>query len=100
MTGAGRIDFSRGFARQISPDASVPSLKTLPPTRPGGHGKCHNIVMAGAAGAATLVTCAGYVLQTMHNDASLFAIASGAYLQALFLMVLFASGEKKVELTA
>jgi hypothetical protein len=34
----------------------------------------------------------------MHNDASLFAIAFGACLLALFLVVLLASGVKKVEL--
>jgi hypothetical protein len=33
------------------------------------------------------------------DDASLFAIAPGAFLLALFLMVLLGPGEKEVELT-
>ena len=97
MAGAGRMAFSRGFARQISPAASIPSWIAPPPARPGGHGKCHNIVMAEAARAATPATCAGYVLQTTHNYASLFAVAAGAYLSALVIVVLVASGLKKVE---
>jgi ACS family hexuronate transporter-like MFS transporter len=56
--------------------------------------------MAGSAGAALLATYAGYVLQMSHSYASLFAIASGAYLLALVIMVLLAPGLKKVEFAA
>jgi ACS family hexuronate transporter-like MFS transporter len=56
--------------------------------------------MAGSVGAALLATYAGYVLQTTHNYASLFVIASGAYLFALVVVVLLAPGLKKVELSA
>ena len=54
--------------------------------------------MAGSAGAALLATYAGYVLQLTHSYATLFVIASGAYLLALTIMVLLAPGLKKVRL--
>lgn len=54
--------------------------------------------MAGSAGAALLATYAGYVLQLTHSYASLFVIASGAYLLALTIVVLLAPGLKKVKL--
>jgi len=56
--------------------------------------------MAGSAGAALLAFYAGHILQRTHSYASLFVIASAAYLLALFVMVLLAPGLKKVELTA
>jgi ACS family hexuronate transporter-like MFS transporter len=56
--------------------------------------------MAGSVGAVLMATYAGYVLQTTHNYASLFVIASGAYLFALVVLVLLAPGLKKVELAA
>jgi ACS family hexuronate transporter-like MFS transporter len=56
--------------------------------------------MAGSAGAALLATYAGYVLQRSHSYASLFAVASGAYLLALVVMVLLAPGLKRVEFAA
>jgi ACS family hexuronate transporter-like MFS transporter len=54
--------------------------------------------MAGSAGAALFATYAGYVLQLTHSYASLFVIASGAYLFAKLIVVLLAPGLKKVEL--
>ena len=56
--------------------------------------------MAGSAGAALLAFYAGHILQLTHSYASLFVIAAGAYLLALFIMVLLAPGLKKVELPA
>jgi ACS family hexuronate transporter-like MFS transporter len=53
--------------------------------------------MAGAAGGALLAFYAGHILQQTHSYASLFAIASSAYLLALLVMVLLAPGLKKVE---
>jgi len=55
--------------------------------------------MAGSAGAALLAFYAGHILQRTHSYASLFVIAAGAYLLALFIMVLLAPGLKKVELS-
>jgi ACS family hexuronate transporter-like MFS transporter len=55
--------------------------------------------MAGSVGAILLATFAGYILQMTHSYASLFAIAAGAYLVALVLIVLLAPGLKKVEFT-
>jgi ACS family hexuronate transporter-like MFS transporter len=54
--------------------------------------------MAGAAGGALLMNYAGYILQLTGSYATLFAIASSAYLVALLIMVLLAPGLKKVEL--
>jgi ACS family hexuronate transporter-like MFS transporter len=53
--------------------------------------------MAGSVGAMLMATSAGYILQTTHNYASLFVIASGAYLFALVVVVLLAPGLKRVE---
>jgi MFS transporter, ACS family, hexuronate transporter len=54
--------------------------------------------MAGSVGATLLATFTGYILQLTHNYASLFAIAAGAYLLALLLMVMLAPGLAKAEL--
>jgi ACS family hexuronate transporter-like MFS transporter len=56
--------------------------------------------MAGSAGGFLLATYSGYILQLTHSYASLFAIASSAYLVALAVMILLAPGLKKVELAA
>jgi ACS family hexuronate transporter-like MFS transporter len=56
--------------------------------------------MAGAAGGAMLATSAGYILQFTHSYASLFTIASSAYLVALLVLVTLAPGLRKVELVA
>jgi MFS transporter, ACS family, hexuronate transporter len=56
--------------------------------------------MAGSVGATLLATFTGYILQLTHNYASLFAIAAGAYLLALLLMVMLAPGLTKAELIA
>lgn len=56
--------------------------------------------MAGSVGSILLATFAGYILQRSHSYASLFAIASSAYLVALLIMVLLAPGLKKVEAAA
>jgi ACS family hexuronate transporter-like MFS transporter len=56
--------------------------------------------MAGAAGGAMLATSAGYILQFTHSYASLFTIASSAYLVALLVLVTLAPGLRKVELIA
>jgi len=53
--------------------------------------------MAGSVGGMLLATFAGYILQLTHSYASLFAIASSAYLLALLIMVLLAPGLKEVE---
>jgi ACS family hexuronate transporter-like MFS transporter len=54
--------------------------------------------MAGAAGGALMMNYAGYILQLTGSYASLFAIASSAYLVALLILVLLAPGLKKVDL--
>lgn len=56
--------------------------------------------MAGSVGSILLATFAGYILQRSHSYASLFAIASSAYLVALLIIVLLAPGLKKVEAAA
>lgn len=57
--------------------------------------------MAGSIGGMLIATFAGYVLQLTHNNyASLFAIASSAYLLALVIIVALAPGLQKVELPA
>ncbi len=53
--------------------------------------------MAGSVGSALFAYYAGHLLQATHNYASLFAIASSAYLVALILLATFAPGLKKVE---
>jgi ACS family hexuronate transporter-like MFS transporter len=47
-----------------------------------------------------LATSAGYILQFTHSYASLFTIASSAYLVALLLLVTLAPGLRKVEFVA
>jgi ACS family hexuronate transporter-like MFS transporter len=56
--------------------------------------------MAGSAGAALFATYAGHILQLTHSYASLFAIAAGAYLVALSIMILLAPGLKKAGIAA
>jgi len=56
--------------------------------------------MAGAAGGALMMNYAGYILQLTGSYASLFAIAASAYLVALCILVLFAPGLKRTELSA
>jgi MFS transporter, ACS family, hexuronate transporter len=56
--------------------------------------------MIGAIGGAFFAFFAGHVLQLTHSYASLFAIASSAYLVALFALYLLAPGLGKVELVA
>jgi ACS family hexuronate transporter-like MFS transporter len=56
--------------------------------------------MAGSIGSALFAFYAGHVLQFTHSYASLFAIASSAYLLGLALLCLLAPGLKKVEVPA
>jgi ACS family hexuronate transporter-like MFS transporter len=56
--------------------------------------------MAGSAGSALFAFFAGHILQLTHSYASLFGIASSAYLLALVVLCLLAPGLKKVELPA
>lgn len=56
--------------------------------------------MAGSVGSALFAFFAGHILQLTHSYASLFAIASTAYLLALIILYLLAPGLKKAELTA
>jgi len=56
--------------------------------------------MAGSVGSILLATFAGYILQMTHSYASLFAIASSAYLVALLIIVLLAPGLKRVAAAA
>jgi ACS family hexuronate transporter-like MFS transporter len=56
--------------------------------------------MAGALGGALMMNYAGYILQLTGSYASLFAIAASAYLVALCILVLFAPGLKRTELSA
>jgi ACS family hexuronate transporter-like MFS transporter len=56
--------------------------------------------MAGSVGSALFAFFAGHILQLTHSYASLFGIASSAYLLALALLYLLAPGLKKVELSA
>lgn len=56
--------------------------------------------MAGAVGGALMMNYAGYILQLTGSYASLFAIASSAYLVALSILVLLAPGLRKVTLAA
>jgi ACS family hexuronate transporter-like MFS transporter len=56
--------------------------------------------MAGSVGGMLLATFAGHILQLTHSYSSLFAIAAGAYLLALLIMVLLAPGLRKAELIA
>jgi MFS transporter, ACS family, hexuronate transporter len=53
--------------------------------------------MAGSAGGALLAFYAGHILQLTHSYASLFAIASSAYILALAVIYLFAPGLRKVD---
>ena len=53
--------------------------------------------MAGSVGSALLAFFAGHVLQVTHSYASLFAIASSAYVVALIILYLFAPGLRKLE---
>jgi MFS transporter, ACS family, hexuronate transporter len=55
--------------------------------------------MAGSIGSALFAFFAGHILQLTHSYASLFGIASSAYLLALLILYLFAPGLKKVEFT-
>jgi len=55
--------------------------------------------MAGSVGSALFAFFAGHILQLTHSYASLFGIASSAYLLALIVLYLFAPGLKKVEIT-
>jgi MFS transporter, ACS family, hexuronate transporter len=56
--------------------------------------------MIGAVGGALFAFFAGHVLQLTHSYASLFAIASSAYLVALFGLYLLAPGLGRAELDA
>ncbi len=56
--------------------------------------------MAGSIGSALFAFYAGHVLQLTHSYASLFAIASSAYLLALIFLCVLAPGLKKVEAIA
>jgi ACS family hexuronate transporter-like MFS transporter len=47
-----------------------------------------------------MMNYAGYILQLTGSYASLFAIAASAYLVALCILVLFAPGLKRTELSA
>jgi ACS family hexuronate transporter-like MFS transporter len=55
--------------------------------------------MAGSAGSALFAFFAGHILQLTHSYASLFGVASSAYLVALLVLYLLAPGLKKVEFT-
>ena len=54
--------------------------------------------MAGSVGGALFAFFAGHILQLTHSYASLFGIASSAYLLALAILYLLAPGLKRVEL--
>lgn len=56
--------------------------------------------MAGSIGSALFAFYAGHVLQLTHTYASLFAIASSAYVLALILLTMLAPGLRKVEAVA
>ena len=56
--------------------------------------------MAGSVGSALFAFFAGHILQLTHSYASLFGIASSAYLLALIVLYLLAPGLKKVEFAA
>ena len=56
--------------------------------------------MAGSVGSALFAFYAGHVLQLTHSYASLFVIASSAYLLALVVLYMFAPGLKPVEAIA
>jgi ACS family hexuronate transporter-like MFS transporter len=56
--------------------------------------------LAGSAGGVLLATSAGWIIQVTHSYASLFAVASSAYLLALLIITLLAPGLKKVEMAA
>jgi ACS family hexuronate transporter-like MFS transporter len=56
--------------------------------------------MAGSLGSALFAFFAGHILQFTHSYASLFAIASIAYLLALAALSTLAPGLRKVELDA
>jgi ACS family hexuronate transporter-like MFS transporter len=53
--------------------------------------------MAGSVGGFLLANYAGYILQLTHSYASLFAIASSAYLVAIVVLYLLAPGLRRVE---
>ena len=55
---------------------------------------------AGSAGSALLNIGTGWIVHITHSYASLFALASSAYLVALLIIVLLAPGLKKVEVIA
>ncbi len=56
--------------------------------------------MVGSVGSALFAFFAGHILQLTHSYASLFGIASSAYLMALVVLYLLAPGLKKVEFSA
>jgi ACS family hexuronate transporter-like MFS transporter len=56
--------------------------------------------LAGSVGGILLATSAGWIIQITHSYASLFALASSAYLVALLIITLLAPGLQKVELPA
>jgi ACS family hexuronate transporter-like MFS transporter len=56
--------------------------------------------MAGSVGSALFAFFAGHILQLTRSYASLFILASSAYLLALVVLYLLAPGLKKVEFTA
>ncbi|HEY1807893.1 MAG TPA: MFS transporter, partial [Acidobacteriaceae bacterium] len=56
--------------------------------------------LAGSAGGVLLATSAGWIIQITHSYASLFAVASSAYLVALFIITLLAPGLRRVEMPA
>ena len=54
--------------------------------------------MTGAVGGMLLAAFAGYILPLTHSYASLFVIATSAYLLAMLIIVLLAPGLKRVDL--
>jgi MFS transporter, ACS family, hexuronate transporter len=56
--------------------------------------------MAGAVGSVLFAFFAGHILQLTHSYASLFGVASTAYLLALIILCLLAPALKKVEFTS
>lgn len=56
--------------------------------------------LAGSAGGILLATSAGWIIQITHSYASLFALASSAYLLALLIITVLAPGLRHVEFSA
>ncbi|MGA7521670.1 MAG: MFS transporter [Acidobacteriaceae bacterium] len=56
--------------------------------------------LAGSVGGILLATSAGWIIQITHSYASLFVVASSAYLLALLIITLLAPGLRRVELPA